>query len=76
MLEYDGCSDFLFEPGTELISIYPPDDNALKEIKAFIAEYCLTAEEVKIVKNQYGMALITKIDVTLTMLCKWDINHE
>ncbi len=76
MLEYDGCSDFLFEARAELLNIYPPDEAALKEIKEFIVEYALTTEDVKIVKNQYGMALITKIDVTLTMLCKWDISYE
>lgn len=74
--EYDGCSDDFFEAGTELLKIYPPDDNALKEIKEFIAEYCLTKDEVRIVKNKNGMSLINKVDVTLTMLHKGDVSDE
>ncbi len=66
--ERDGYSDNLFEAGTTLLQIYPPDDGALKEIKKFIAKHCLTKEEVKIIKNENGMFCIAKIDVTLTML--------
>ncbi len=75
MLEYDGCSDFLFETDTELLGIYPPDQNALKEIKDFIAQHNLTPAEVKIIKNKYGMSLITKAPVTLTMLHKGDNSY-
>jgi len=66
--DYGGCSDVLFETGTTLLQIYPPDDSALKEIKGFVAKYCLTKDEVKIIKNKNGMSLITKVDVSLTML--------
>ncbi len=74
--EYDGCSDDLFKAGTVLMQIYPPDDNALKEIKEFIAEHCLTKEEVKIVKNENGLFCIAKVDVTLTLLHKGDTSDE
>ena len=73
--EYDGCSDYLFEAGTKLLQVCPPDDNALKEIKDFIEEHRLTKDEVKITKNKNGMFLIAKVDVTLTMLHEGDVNE-
>ncbi len=68
MQEYDGCSDELIEEGAYLLKIYPPDNNALSDIKAFIADHNLTGEDVKIIKNEYGMSLITKRELTLTLL--------
>lgn len=76
MLEYDGCSDFLFEAGTELLKICPPDDYALKEIKMFIEKHGLTRDDVKIIKNKYGMNLVSKIDLTLTILHEGNIDGE
>lgn len=67
MLEYDGCSDIFFEAGTELLRIYPAEEEALKEIKQFICDHALTNDQVKIIKNKYGMMLVSKIDLTLTM---------
>jgi len=74
--EYDGCSDDLYEAGTELLRACPSNDSALKYIRAFIAEYCLTKDDVKIIKNKNAMSLIAKIDLTLTILHKGDTSHE
>lgn len=68
MQEYDGCSDEFYEKGTRLLLIYPPDDNALAEIKKYISEHNLSSEDVKITKNKHGISLTAKTDLTMTLL--------
>lgn len=74
--KYDGCSDYFFASGTEILTVAPAGDEALKEIKKFISDYSLTQEDVKIVKRNNEMLLISKTDLTLTMLHKGDATSD
>lgn len=75
--EYDGCSDFLFEEGTCILQVCPPDDNALKHIKEYIKDHNLTKEDVKIVQSKEFIKLVAITDVTMTLLhegrAPWDL---
>jgi len=64
---YDGCSDREYRKGTILLAA-PPDDKYVEIAKEYIKKYNLTAEDVKIMRNEKGINVITKRALTLTIL--------
>jgi len=74
--EYDGCSDFFYESGTDLLSVYPSSPESLAEIRKYIAKHNLTKEDVKSLKSENCYKLVAIADLTLTLLHEEDQENE